>query len=66
MWHSKNMKIKQAVNTFKRIAPLVPVFGNWKAATAVFALIQYGAPMAMKYLTNKKRRAEADKAEKTA
>lgn len=55
------MKLKQVVNTFKKIAPLVPVFGGWKGATVAFALIQYGAPMLMTFLTNKKREMEANK-----
>lgn len=56
------MRLKQVVNTFKKIAPLVPVFGGWKAATAVFALVQFGAPMLLRFLTNKKREMEANKA----
>lgn len=56
------MKLKQVVNTFKKIAPLVPVFGGWKAATAVFALVQFGAPMLLRFLTNKKHEMEANKA----
>lgn len=54
MWQSKTMNLKHAFSVFK-IVPLVPVFGNWKKATAVYALLEYGAPRAMTYLQDKRQ-----------
>ena len=55
MWQSKTMNLKHAFSVFKEIVPLVPVFGNWKKTTAVYALLEYGAPRAMTYLQDKRQ-----------
>ena len=50
--------IKQGFSIFKKILPLVPIFGGWKAATVAFAILQFGAPMALKFLNEKKAELE--------
>jgi hypothetical protein len=60
------MKIKDVFNMGKKIAPLVPIFGGWKAATLVFAALQFGAPLALKGLNRLQENLEAKNAAKEA
>lgn len=52
------MNIKQAVSVVKKVAPLIPVFGNWKKATGTYLAIQYVAPLVLELLNNKKKELE--------
>ncbi|MDY2979225.1 MAG: hypothetical protein SOR94_04210 [Lawsonella sp.] len=49
------MNIKQAVSVVKKVAPLIPVFGNWKKATGAYLAIQYVAPLVLELLNKKKK-----------
>lgn len=53
------MNIKQLFKMGKKFTPLVPVFGGWKVALVVFAVLQYLAPLALKGLNQLQANLEA-------